>query len=364
MSILYDEGQQAIAEQARRVLAARASKDRLLALLEKQGEIDRPFWDTAIEQGWTGIALPEAYGGLGLGLVELGLVAQASGAATAGAPFLTTNYGAGLAILAGRDESAKAEWLPPIAAGERIAAVAFAESNGPLPQRPAVTFAGGVLNGTKHGVVAALQAEAAVVWASHEGRPALVLAALSGVRRKAIDSFDNARGYAHLAFADTPAVLLLEGDAAQGAALEVLARMAVVTAHEQLGGAEALLFTARDYANERKAFGQPIGAFKSVKHRIAELYGLVEIARANCIHAASREGRADFLLAAAAARLSATEAYDTAARDCVQIHGGIGVTWEAGIHLHMRRARSLAIEQGNAMFWEDLLVSRLAGEAA
>ena len=120
MSILYDEGQQAIAEQARRVLAARASKDRLLALLEKQGEIDRPFWDTAIEQGWTGIALPEAYGGLGLGLVELGLVAQASGAATAGAPFLTTNYGAGLAILAGRDESAKAEWLPPIAAGERI----------------------------------------------------------------------------------------------------------------------------------------------------------------------------------------------------------------------------------------------------
>jgi alkylation response protein AidB-like acyl-CoA dehydrogenase len=140
--------------------------------------------------------------------------------------------------------------------------------------------------------------------------------------------------------------------------------MAVVTAHEQVGGAEALLFIARDYANERKAFGQPIGAFQSVKHRIAELYGLVEIARANSIHAAAQEGEPGFLKAAAAARLSATEAYDTAARDTVQIHGGAGVTWDSGLHLHMRRARSLAIEQGNMLFWEDLLVDQLVGEAA
>ena len=94
------------------------------------------------------------------------------------------------------------------------------------------------------------------------------------------------------------------------------------------------------------------------------MYGLVEIARANCIHAASREGEADFLKAAAAARLSATEAYDTAARDCMQIHGGIGVTWETGLHLHMRRTRSLAIEQGNMLFWEDLLAEQLSGVAA
>jgi acyl-CoA dehydrogenase len=140
--------------------------------------------------------------------------------------------------------------------------------------------------------------------------------------------------------------------------------MAVVTAHEQVGGAEALLTIARDYALTRKAFGQPIGAFQSIKHRIAEMYGLVEIARANCIHAASREGEADFLKAAAAARLSATEAYDTAARDGIQIHGGIGVTWETGLHLHMRRARSLAIEQGNMLFWEDLLAEQLSGVKA
>ena len=88
------------------------------------------------------------------------------------------------------------------------------------------------------------------------------------------------------------------------------------------------------------------------------------LARANAIHAAAREGRPDFLLAAADARISATEAYDTAARDCIQIHGGIGVTWEAGLHLHMRRTRSLAIELGNMLFWEDLLVDQLTGTGA
>ncbi|MFM5950681.1 MAG: acyl-CoA dehydrogenase family protein, partial [Novosphingobium sp.] len=170
--------------------------------------------------------------------------------------------------------------------------------------------------------------------------------------------------YADLTFNDTPATAIAAGAAARALALDVLARMAVVTAHEQVGGAEALLHIARDYAVTRKAFGQPIGQFQSIKHRIAEMYGLVEIARANCIHAAACEGSDDFLLAAAEARISATEAYDTNSRDCVQIHGGIGVTWELGLHLHMRRARSLAVECGNLLFWEDLLVNQLTGEKA
>lgn len=364
MSILYTDEQKAIAREAQRVLAARTDKARLLALLEQTGDYDRIFWETAVAQGWTGIALPEAYGGLGLSLIELGLVAQASGAATAGAPFLTSCYGAGQALLLSANKELKARYLPALASGASVGTVAFTERNAPLPFAPAVTFADGRLTGIKHGVVAGLQADFAAVWANQQGRPALVLADLSEVTRNPIFGFDNSRGHAHLTFEGTPATLLLDGDDAQSAALDTLARMAVVTAHEQLGGAEALLLAARDYANTRKAFGQPIGAFQSVKHRIAELYGLVEIARANCIHAASREGQGDFLRAAAAARLSATEAYDTAARDCVQIHGGIGVTWEAGIHLHMRRARSLAIEQGNMLFWEDLLVAQLAGEAA
>ncbi len=364
MSILHDEDQLAIADAARRVLAARADKQRLLALLEQVGGYDREFWNTVVEQGWTALAVPEEQGGLGLGLVELGLVAQATGTATAGAPFLTGGYGVTCALAACADRGLAAQWLPRLASGEARGAVAFGEGNGILPATPATRFADGALTGTKDAVPGGLDADVALIWADGGDAPVLALADLSGVGRRAVPSFDNSRLYADMDFANSPAVALAHGEAARQLALDLLGRMAVVTAHEQIGGAEALLAIARDYAVTRKAFGQPIGAFQSVKHRIAELYGLVEIARANAIHAAARCGQPDFLVAAADARLSATEAYDTAARDCIQIHGGIGVTWEQGLHLHMRRARSLAIEQGNMLFWEDLLVEQLTGAAA
>lgn len=364
MSILYDEGQEAIANESQRVLDARSDKDRLLALLEQIGYCDETFWNTAVEQGWTALAISEEHGGLGLGLVELGLVAQAAGKATSGAPFLTAGYGTAFALETAGGDDLKTQWLPRLAAGEVTAAVAFGEVSSPLPPLAGVTFAAGKLNGVKEGVTGGLKADLALVWASQAGQPALVLAELAATKRDAVDSFDNSRLFADITFSDTPATLVASGEEARALALDVLARMAVVTAHEQVGGAEALLHTARDYAVTRRAFGQLIGAFQSVKHRIAEMYGLIQIARANCIHAAASAGQQGFLIAAADARLSATDAYDTAARDCVQIHGGIGVTWEQGLHLHMRRARTLAIEQGNMLFWEDLMVEQLTGVAA
>jgi acyl-CoA dehydrogenase len=364
MSILYDEAQEAIGMESRRVLEARSDKTRLLGLLEETGKFDQTFWTTAVEQGWSALALPEEHGGLDLGLTELGLIAQSAGAVIAGAPFLTTNYGAGQLLMASGDARLQQEWLPRLAQGEAIGTVAFAEGNSPLPAIPSTIFADGVLNGAKQGVSGGLKADFAVVWALLDGKPALAYADLAGAERTPVESFDNSRLYADITFSSTPATVLLEGEPAHQAALQTLGRLAVVAAHEQTGGAEAAMLEARDFANTRKAFGQPIGGFQSVKHRIAELYGLIEIARANCIHAASREGEAGFLVAAAAARLSATEAYDTAARDAIQIHGGIGVTWDSGLHLHMRRARSLAIEQGNVLFWEDLLVGELTGVSA
>jgi acyl-CoA dehydrogenase len=266
--------------------------------------------------------------------------------------------------MAGADETLRQRWLPVLASGEAIGTFAFAERQSPLPTRPLVTFADGQLTGSKPGVLAGSRADIAVVYASADGQPALVLTELSALPRPAIASYDTSRCAADLNFGGAPAALLLKGEEARAAARDILARLAVAAAHEAVGGAEAMMLAARDYALSRKAFGQPIGAFQSVKHRIAELYVLVELARANCIHAAAREGKSDFFRAAAAARISATEAYDTAARDCVQVHGGIGVTWDAGLHLHMRRARSLAVETGNLLWWEDALVSDLAGEAA
>lgn len=336
----------------------------LLHLLEIQGAYHTGFWETARHQGWCGVAIPEERGGLGLGLVELGIVAHQIGRSLAGAPFLTGSFGVARALLQGSDEAAKAAWLPRLARGEAIGAIAFAEGQAVVPGRSALAFAGGALTGTKPAVSGGLHADVAVVLASEDGVPVLAVAALEGVARKALMTFDNSRCAADLTFSATPATELARGDAALAAAHLVLALQGVVTAHEQTGGAEALMEKARDYALTRRAFGQPIGAFQSVKHRIAELYGAVELARAAALHAATRDGRADFLLAAAAARIQATEAYDTAARDTVQVHGGIGVTWESGLHLHMRRARTLANEQGNMLFWEDVLVDQLEGAAA
>jgi acyl-CoA dehydrogenase len=204
----------------------------------------------------------------------------------------------------------------------------------------------------------------AIVLAHDGAEPVLVAADISGLSPAAFTTFDNSRCVADLVFDGVSAELLASGQQALDAARHILALQSVVTAHEQTGGAQALLLRARDYANTRRAFGQVIGGFQSVKHKLAEMYGLVEIARANAIHAAAREGHPDFLRAAAAARLAASDAYDTAARDAIQVHGGIGVTWEAGLHLHMRRARTLANEQGNALFWEDVLVDELTREAA
>ncbi|HWV61373.1 MAG TPA: acyl-CoA dehydrogenase family protein [Sphingopyxis sp.] len=364
MSILYDEGQQAIATESRRAIEARVSKDDLLPLLQASGKYHEGFWATAKEQGWTALALPEAYGGLDLGLVELGLIAHQAGRSLSGAPFLTSSFGAAKAIeLYGNDEQ-KTRWLPGLASGETIGAIAFAQGPDPLPAAPSIKLNAGRVEGTAVGVSGGLFADIAIALVDEGGSPALAIVDLTGIERKAVDSFDNSRCIADLLFAGAQAETLVTGDAARAAALNILALQAVVTAHEQTGGAEALMEIARDYALTRKAFGQPIGAFQSIKHRIAELYGLVELSRANAIHAAAREGQDDFITAAAAARLSATEAYDTAARDCVQIHGGIGVTWEIGLHLHMRRARTLALEQGSSFFWEDILVDRLAGAGA
>ncbi len=364
MTILYDEAQDAIALESRRVLDAQYDVQSLLGLVETTGSYDERLWQTAIAQGWTALGVPERYDGLGLGLVELGLIAQSMGAVTAGAPFLGGNDAFVQLLLAGGDETAREKWPPRIASGEATGVVALGEGSSPLPPVPAVMLVDGKLSGQKSPVAGALKADVAVVWASSNGKPVLALVELTDAMRRPLDSFDNSRLYAALAFDGSAATVLLEGDAAFDAARNALARLAIVTAYEQVGGAQQAMTIARDYALERRAFGQPIAAFQSIKHRIAEIYGLVELARANCIDAAANEGKPQFLAKACAARLTASEAYDTAARDAVQIHGGIGVTWQLGLHLHMRRARSLSAELGSPLFWEDLLVSELEGAGA
>lgn len=364
MSILYTAEQEAIAAETERLFLAKNNLQYRLQLSDNYELSDDTSWAVMRDQAWPSITCDAEHGGLGLGLIEAGIVAEACGAALRGTPFLAGADMAIQAVTSRSDREVEREWLASVTSGDARVCLALAEPGDPLPTHPTVTFEAGTLSGGKPGVAGGKDADWALVWARAEHGLVLVVAKLNTDNRRVIDSFDNARGHADLVFEDAPARAVLDGAEAYHHVLALLARGAVLAAHEQVGGAQALLKLGCEYANSRKAFGQPIGAFQSVKHKLAELYGLIEVARANAIHAASREGEADFVIAAAAARLSATEAYDAAARDIVQIHGGIGVTWETGLHLHMRRARSLASEQGNMMFWEDVLLSQLEEEAA
>jgi acyl-CoA dehydrogenase len=360
MSILYNEIQQEIAREAKRILESRFASEPLKVLLEARGSYDEQFWSLCGEMGWTAITLPEDYGGLGLGLVELGLVAEACGAVVCGAPFLGSSFVMSQALVRHGTEELRSQWLPGLAAGEIKGAVAFAEGSDIFPAAPRATIRDGKLTGRKSSVPGGGSADAALVLANMSGKPALALVSLSqpGVRRTVLDTFDNSRVTADLDF-DAAEISIIDASDPAAAALYLLQLQSVVTAHEQVGGAQKMLETARDYALTRRAFGQPIAAFQSVKHRLAEDYVLVELARANMIDAATKAGDADFRFAVAAARLSATQAYETVTRDCIQIHGGIGVMWEADLHLHQRRARMLALEQGGSMFWEDQLARDL-----
>src|SRR5690606_21908830 len=185
MSILYDEGQQAVATESRRALEARVGKDDLLPLLQSSGRYHENFWATAKEQGWTALALPEAYGGLDLGLVELGLIAHQAGRTLSGAPFLTSSFGAAKAIELYGSEEQKARWLPGLASGEMIGAIAFASGPDPLPATPSVTLDADRVEGTSVGVSGGLFADVAIVFAHDGGVPALAIVDLRDVERKA-----------------------------------------------------------------------------------------------------------------------------------------------------------------------------------
>jgi alkylation response protein AidB-like acyl-CoA dehydrogenase len=186
-----------------------------------------------------------------------------------------------------------------------------------------------------------------------------------GVSRATMPTVDPTRSHARLTFEGTPAEPLGAGD--RGAALleRLLDRAAVLVAFEQVGGAQAALDMAREYAMGRFAFGRPIASFQAIKHKLVDMYVGVELARSNAYYAAwaLSTDAADLPVAAAAARVSATDAYFHAAKENIQTHGGMGFTWEFDCHLHYRRAKLTGLGLGSARRWKDLLVTRLEARA-
>jgi acyl-CoA dehydrogenase len=359
MPYLYSAEQEQIREEVRRIAVAHCAPAKLRALLERRGAYDQDFWTCAIEMGWTGTAIAEADGGLGMSLFDALIIAEETGRALAGAPYLATGFAAQHALAAADGQTTL---LAAMAAGDTKIVLAFAEASEPLPLSSATRYDGGKLNGAKQASLGAAAGDVAIVLADNGGAPCLALVALAGegVSREAIDSVDNSRCTASISFTDAPATLLPVNDPLAIAG-QCLDRLALHLAGEAIGGTEACLVKASDYANQRQAFGQAIGKFQAVKHALAEIYVANELTRASVLDAAVRLDRGDGDAGAyvAAARLNAMHGYDYAAAAATQVHGGIGVTWEEDMHLHYRRARSLALEAGAPWFWEDRIVSML-----
>jgi alkylation response protein AidB-like acyl-CoA dehydrogenase len=273
------------------------------------------------------------------------------------------------ALLLAGSEAQKRKWLPRIASGEIVGCLAMAEGAGaPTPRTVKTRAAGSRISGTKAPVADGDVADIAVVTArTDEGGLSLFLVDLSGagVARTTLPTVDPTRSHARLTFDGAPAEPL--GAAGAGIALleRVLDRAAVLVAFEQVGGAQAALDMAREYALGRFAFGRPIASFQAIKHKLVDMYVGVELARSNAYYAAwaLSTDAAELPVAAAAARVSATEAYFHAAKENIQTHGGMGFTWEFDCHLHYRRAKLTGLGLGSARRWKDLLITRLEARA-
>jgi alkylation response protein AidB-like acyl-CoA dehydrogenase len=368
MNFDFSDDQKLLKEQVRKFLADKCPTKVVRRVLDGDETHAGEVWKGLVELGVPATTIPEAYGGLGLSPLELCVIAEEVGRVAAPVPFDSSVVLATEALKLAGSEAQKRKWLPLLASGDAIGTLAVAE--GPQPPRPrniTTTFGGGRLNGKKVPVIDGEAAGFAIVLANTAGQGeravSLVLVDLkqAGVGRRRVETVDPARKHAELTFSDATAELL----GTEGEGWRTLERLydaaAVYLAFAQVGGAEAAMWMARDYALQRQAFGRAIGSYQAIKHKLADCYVKLELARSNAYYGAMMlsEGGADLPLAAAAARIAATDAYDFAAKENIQTHGGIGFTWEADTQFHYRRSRVLALGLGGPMAWKDKLVSRL-----
>jgi len=368
MNFDFSEDQRLLQQTARDYLAANAPLSVCRRVLESGEPYAKELWQGAAELGWLGTAIPEEYGGAGFGHLELALIAEELGRALAPIPFGPTIYVAAEAIALAGSAAQKQKYLSKIAAGDAVGTFAFTEGEGQNDvEAVEATLEGGVIRGVKLPVLDGAAADFAIVAARSKAGLSLAIVDLTGkgVTRESIESVDPARPLAKLTFDGAPAELLGVEGQGEELASRVLDRAAVLMAFEQLGAASAAFENTREFALGRYAFGRPVASFQAIKHRLADLWCEIELARSNCYWAAWALANedAELRLAACSARIQATRAFDLATIEQIQLHGGVGYTWEYDCHLFYRRARGLAAALGGAHGWGDRLVSRLDSAA-
>ena len=360
MNFDFSDEQKQLRDEARRFLSENSSPKHVRAILEGKDTYDRALWKGLADLGLIGVAIPEEYGGAGAGRLELCVVAEELGRALAPVPYSSTVYlAAELLMLAGSDAPKKA-WLPKIAAGEAIGALALVEGVGdPTPRSIMTASVGGKISGTKTLVADGGIADFAIVVA----REGLFIVDLNGagVTRENVETVDPTRNHARIVFDNAPGEALGAGADAWSLLNKVLDRAAVLVAFEQIGGADRALEMGRDYALDRIAFGRPIGSFQAVKHMLADMYVAATLARSNAYYGAwaLSTDAGELAEATANARVSATQAYQLCAKNNNQVHGGMGFTWEFDCHLYYRRSNLLALTLGSLTMWENRLIDEM-----
>ena len=362
MNFDFSDDLKQLRDEARRFLTEQCAPAVVRRSLDEQEPFSATLWQAMAEMGWIGAAIPEEFGGAGLGYEGLCVLAEELGRVVAPVPFASTAYLAAEAILLAGTDAQKREWLPRFSDGSAIGCLALSEGNGnPDPAGIRVRVSGGRLTGAKWPVADGNIAQVAVVVARDEANQiALYLVPLDGVTRRELKTLDPSRDQARLDLDNTPAERMPNTDG-WASVQRLLDRAAILFAFEQVGGADASLQMARNYALERFAFGRPIGSFQAIKHKLADMYVALELARSNAYYGAwaLATDAAELPLAAATVRVSATEAFHLAAKENIQTHGGVGFTWQVDCHLFYRRSKQLALNLGGAPFWKNRLVDLL-----
>ncbi len=368
----FSEEQDQLRDAVRRFLEAKSPSTEVRRLMETDEGYDPAVWSQmANELGLQSLHIPEEYGGQGFTWVELGIVLEEMGAALLCAPYYSTVVLAANAIMNGATPEQQAELLPGIASGETIGALAITEPNGKWDASGIEMVASGsgdavTLDGTKSYVIDGHLANLIIVAARSAGSTGTDGVGLyavdgdaAGLNRTQLATLDQTRKQARLDFAGVPARALGDAGNAWGAVEKTLQHASVGLCNEMVGGAQKVLDMSVEYAKVRVQFGRPIGSFQAIKHKCADMLLEVESAKSAAYYAAgtAAEDTDELPVIASLAKAYCSDAYFHAAAENIQIHGGIGFTWEHDAHLYFKRAKSSEVLLGDATYHRERLAT-------
>ena len=377
MEFSFSEDQVELRRAARRFLEVASSEERVRSAMETERGYDQATWKQLSEElAWTALTIPEQYGGLGMSYLDLHPLMEEMGRALLCSPFFSTICLGANALLLGGSEEQKERYLPGIAAGETTATLAFAERNNRMdPVGVEATHAksgsGYILRGDKSYVLDGHTADLLIVAARSEGSAGaegvslfLVTGDTDGLKRSWLPTMDQTRRLASVELRDVAvtddALLGQEGRGWETCERTLdLARIAL--AAEQVGAAEICLDMSVEYAKVRNQFGRPIGSFQSIKHKCADMLMMIESARSAAFYASAlaAQGNEDLEEAASSAKAYCSDTFFHCAAETIQIHGGIGFTWEHAAHIYFKRAKATEILFGDPSFHRERVAQRM-----